>query len=354
MSKRGKTKRRPSRKTVTICIVAVALLSILAYFGEKREAPISLEEIPPYSGEPYVEIQNGVPFFEESDWTTDSFETYSELDALGRCAVAYANICPELMPTEPRGSIGSVKPSGWHTIRYNGLVEGNYLYNRCHLIGYQLAGENANPKNLITGTRYLNTIGMLPFENMVDDYVEETGNHVLYRVTPMFEGENLVASGVLMEAYSVEDSGAGLQFCVYCYNVQPGIEIDYVTGESWLSGEETRTPQTDADVMPEESPEQPQDAVEEIPESIPEETVDKSKDQHESVAEEKRDNPSDDTKQAETEQQTQTEQEDIVYLTKTGSKYHRKSCRHIQDDAMQCSRAEAVRNGYEPCGICHP
>ena len=138
---------------------------------------------------------------------------------------------------EPRGKIGSVKPSGWHTIRYNGLVEGNYLYNRCHLIGYQLAGENANPKNLITGTRYLNTTGMLPFENEVNDYVDETDNHVLYRVTPVFEGDDLVASGVLMEAYSVEDEGAGVQFCVYCYNVQPGVVIDYATGDSRLASD---------------------------------------------------------------------------------------------------------------------
>jgi DNA-entry nuclease len=197
---------------------------------------ISLSDIPEYSGEPYIAINGNIPYFSDSEMTTEAFENYSELDSLGRCGVAYANICKEIMPTEKRGSIGMVKPSGWHTVRYDDLVDGKYLYNRCHLIGYQLAGENANTKNLITGTRYLNVTGMLPFENMVDSYVEETENHVLYRVTPVFEGDNLVANGVLMEAKSVEDNGAGVSFCVYCYNVQPGIEIDYATGESHESG----------------------------------------------------------------------------------------------------------------------
>lgn len=183
----------------------------------------------------YTIVNGNVPYFDTSDYTTEPFETYSELDSLGRCGVAYANICQEIMPTEPRGEIGQVKPSGWHTVRYDDVVEGKYLYNRCHLIGYQLAGENANPKNLITGTRYLNTTGMLPYENLVADYVEETNNHVLYRVTPVFDGANLVASGVLMEAYSVEDSGAGVSFCVFVHNIQPGIVIDYATGDSWLA-----------------------------------------------------------------------------------------------------------------------
>ncbi len=200
---------------------------------------VATSELPVYSGSAYTVINNNVPGFSASDMTrTDAFETYSSLDSLGRCGVAYANICKEIMPTSERGAIGSVRPSGWHTVKYNGVVDGNYLYNRCHLIGYQLSGENANNKNLITGTRYLNVEGMLPFENMVDDYVDETNNHVLYRVTPVFEGDNLVASGVQMEAYSVEDSGAGISFNVYCYNVQPGITIDYATGDSALSGEE--------------------------------------------------------------------------------------------------------------------
>lgn len=184
-----------------------------------------------YDGALYEEVNENQPEFSESDYTTEAFERYSELDSLGRCGAAYANICRELMPTEERGSIGQVKPSGWHTVKY-GRVDGKYLYNRCHLIAFQLAGENANEKNLITGTRSFNTEGMLPFENEVAEYVKETGNHVLYRVTPVFDGDNLVASGVTMEAYSVEDGGEGVSFHVFVYNREPGIVIDYATGES--------------------------------------------------------------------------------------------------------------------------
>lgn len=194
---------------------------------------ISIQDIPEYTGEPYVALNGNIPEFDESDKTSDAFEEYSSLDYLGRCGVVYANIGLELMPTEERESIGMIKPSGWHTVRYDDLVDGNYLYNRCHLIGYQLSGENASEQNLITGTRYMNVDGMLPFEDMVADYVKETGNHVLYRVTPVFEGENLVATGVQMEAFSVEDEGTGIQFNVFCYNVQPGIIIDYSDGSSY-------------------------------------------------------------------------------------------------------------------------
>ena len=192
-------------------------------------------EIPEYQGSIYTEINENVPFFTKEEMTTEPFETYSELDLLGRCGVAFANVCQELMPTEERGPIGMVKPTGWHTVKYPELIKDLYLYNRCHLLGYQLTGENANEKNLITGTRYMNVDGMLPFENEVAEYVKETGNHVLYRVTPIFKGLNLLADGVLMEAYSVEDNGAGVQFCVFVYNVQPGIEIDYATGNSWAA-----------------------------------------------------------------------------------------------------------------------
>lgn len=184
-----------------------------------------------YDGKPYVVINDNNPDFTEADMTTASFESYGELDGLGRCTTAFANIGKDLMPTEKRGSIGEVKPTGWQTAKYDN-VDGKYLYNRCHLIGYQLTGENANAKNLITGTRYLNVDGMLPFENMVADYIKETGNHVLYRVTPVFSGDNLVASGVHMEAESVEDNGDGILFNVYCFNAQPGIAIDYATGDS--------------------------------------------------------------------------------------------------------------------------
>ena len=197
------------------------------------EITLSVEEIPEYSGNPYVTINNNIPQFLETDLSTTSYEYYSELDNLGRCGVAYACIGTDLMPTEERGNIGSVKPSGWHTVKYE-VVDGNYLYNRCHLIGYQLSGENANTKNLITGTRYMNTEGMLPFENMVCDYVQETENHVMYRVTPIFDEDNLLASGVQIEAQSVEDDGDGIFFNVFCYNVQPEVAIDYVTGDSQL------------------------------------------------------------------------------------------------------------------------
>lgn len=192
----------------------------------------SLDDIPAFSTEPYVVINGNEPYFTDDDLTTEVFETYSDLDDLGRCGVAYANICQELMPTEERGEIGSVKPSGWAQNKYD-WVDGKYLYNRCHLIGFQLAGENANELNLITGTRYMNVDGMLPFENMVADYVHETDGHVLYRVTPVYEDDNLLASGVLMEALSVEDKGESIEFCIFCYNAQPGVEIDYTTGENW-------------------------------------------------------------------------------------------------------------------------
>lgn len=195
----------------------------------------SLEEIPEYSGEPYIVIEDNQPDFPEEDLTDASFESYHELDDLGRCGAAYANIGQDLMPTEKRGSIGQVKPTGWHTVKYD-IVDGKYLYNRCHLIGYQLTAENANEKNLITGTRYMNTEGMLPFENMVADYVKETGGHVLYRVTPVFLEDDLLVEGVQMEGYSVEDEGDGICFNVFVYNVQPGIRIDYKTGESSLKG----------------------------------------------------------------------------------------------------------------------
>lgn len=192
--------------------------------------------IPEYTDSPYVEINGDVPFFTEEEKDTEAFEYYSELDSLGRCQFAYANVCPELMPTEPRGEIGEVKPTGWVQKKYEGLVDTDppYLYNRCHLIAFCLAGENANEKNLITGTRYMNATGMLTWEERVARYVDDTGNHVLYRVTPDFRDEELVARGVLIEAYSVEDKGEGICFCVYCYNVQPGIEIDYLTGKNWL------------------------------------------------------------------------------------------------------------------------
>lgn len=226
------------RRNVFLCLLlALSLfcnLSVMSASAATQKEKITLSNLPAYSGEAYVELNNNLPSFKTSDLTKKAFEKYSNLDELGRCGAAYANVCKETMPTEERGAIGMIKPSGWQTVKYDN-VDGKYLYNRCHLIGFQLTGENANEQNLITGTRYLNVEGMLPFENMVADYVESTDNHVLYRVTPIFKGDNLLASGVQMEAYSVEDKGKGVCFNVYCYNVQPGITIDYSDGSSKLS-----------------------------------------------------------------------------------------------------------------------
>lgn len=255
----------------------------------------TVADIPDYSGDAYVALNNNIPQFLETEITTTSYEYYSELDSLGRCGVVSACIGTDLMPTEERGSIGQVKPTGWKTTKYD-IVDGKYLYNRCHLIGFQLTGENANESNLITGTRYLNIEGMLPFENMVADYIKETGNHVMYRVTPLFDGDNLVASGVQIEAQSVEDNGEGILFNVYCYNVQPGITIDYATGESCLAL------QSDSATLTDE------------------------------------------------ENDTATT---YVFITKSGTKYHSdSSCSNIKN-ASQVTKEEAIDKGYSACKKCN-
>lgn len=266
---------------------------------------VSLDAIPAYDGKAYVAVNNNEPFFTDSDMTTTAFENYSDLDSLGRCGVAYANICKDIMPTEERGKIGMIKPSGWHTVKYD-VIKDRYLYNRCHLIGYQLAGENANPKNLITGTRYLNVEGMLPFENLVADYVNNTGNHVLYRVTPMFSGSNLVANGVLIEAKSVEDNGGGILFNVYCYNVQPGVGINYENGDSWLDGT-TGSASSGSD-----------------------------------------------TSAAENSDADSSNSETMVHITATGKKYHRAGCRTLKKSDTEVTLDEAKSMGLSPCGICNP
>ena len=280
----------------------------------------SLSDVPAYSGKAYTSVNGNVPYFSAAELTTQSFETYSDLDSLGRCGVTYACIGKDLMPTKERGSIGMVKPTGWHTVRYDDLVDGKYLYNRCHLIGYQLTGENANTKNLITGTRYLNIEGMLPFENMVADYIQETNNHVLYRVTPIFEGNNLLANGVLMEGYSVEDKGAGVSYCVFAYNVQPGIEIDYATGESKLADSAQQEEQKTATVTPTPSPE---------PEKQEPATG------------------------------SEASQADYILNTNT-KKFHYPTCSSVNDmkeknkQEFFGTRDEAISNGYSPCGRCKP
>lgn len=304
---------------------------------------VSLDAIPAYEGKAYVAVNNNEPFFTDSDMTTTAFENYSDLDSLGRCGVAYANICKEIMPTEKRGKIGMIKPSGWHTVKYD-VIKDRYLYNRCHLIGYQLAGENANPKNLITGTRYLNVEGMLPFENLVADYVNNTGNHVLYRVTPMFSGSNLVANGVLIEAKSVEDNGGGILFNVYCYNVQPGVGINYENGDSWLDG---TTPQE-------------QSAQTGTPQNEGSQSSDGSGagasagDAGSSSGENGSASSGSDSSAAENSSADSSNSETMVHITATGKKYHRAGCRTLKKSDTEVTLDEAKSMGLSPCGICNP
>ena len=238
-------RRRKKNGNFFISLLTLIIAFLLCYYMEDIEnffkkslavdysQSYELSNIPEYSGNNFVYINNNEPSFTEEEIRNYSYETYSGLDYLGRCGVAIANIGTDIMPTSERGNIGSIKPSGWQTVKYD-IVEGKYLYNRCHLIGYQLTGENANKNNLITCTRQMNTIGMLDFENKVANYVKKTNNHVLYRVTPIFYEDNLVASGVEIEALSVEDNGEGIKFNVFVYNVQDGIKIDYKTGNSEL------------------------------------------------------------------------------------------------------------------------
>ena len=288
-------------------------------------------DVPAYSGEPYTAVNNNEPYFTSDNLTTEAFENYSELDALGRCGVAYVNVCLETMPTEKRGSISEVKPTGWHSVKYDN-VDGKSLYNRCHLIGYQLTAENANQQNLITGTRYLNVDGMLPFENMVADYVKETDNHVLYRVTPIFTGDNLVADGVLMEGYSVEDEGDGICFCVYAYNVQPGITIDYATGDSWLSSEKGNSDSSSGGNS-----------------AVSQSAADKSGTQQAAVQTEF-------VKETSAPGSTGTE-----YILNTNTKkFHYPSCSGVKQmkasnkKEYTGSRDDLIAQGYDPCKKCNP
>jgi DNA-entry nuclease len=280
---------------------------------------VTLEEIPEFSGEPYVTLEENVPDFPSKDMTEEAFEHYSKLDSLGRCGTAYANIGQELMPTEERTSIGPVRPTGWHTVKYS-CVDGKYLYNRCHLIGFQLAGENANEKNLITGTRYMNVDGMLPFENEVADYVKENDYHVLYRVTPIYDGDDLVAKGVQMEAYSVEDDGEGICFNVFVYNSQPGVEIDYATGDSHLAGEEAS--------------EKPAELTK---------TTEAAK--------------STETAKKKTASGTETTTQEYIVNTNT-HKFHLPSCSSVEDmkaknkKKLTGTQEELEELGYEPCKRC--
>lgn len=295
-----KQKKKMAAVLMTACLLTLTACSGLTGSGLPDSGRTveysSVLDVPEYEGEPYVEINGNTPDFTEAELTTEAYETYSELDFLGRCGEAEACIGEELMPTEERESISEVKPTGWKNEKYEN-VDGGYLYNRCHLIGYQLSGENANEENLITGTRYMNVEGMLPFEDMVADYVHETDNHVMYRVTPVFEGDDLVASGVQMEAESVEDEGEGISFNVYVYNVQPDITIDYATGDNWESSGDN----------------------------------------------------------------TGAKDEEVTYILNTSThKFHLPDCAGAADikeknrQEYTGTRDELISDGYEPCGRCHP
>ena len=295
---------------LSLLLLLSLLLSACGAVPGGNQPSFSLEDIPEFSGEPYVVLEDNQPAFTQEDLTAGSFEEYTPLDVLGRCGAAFAMVGLDTMPTQDRESISQVKPSGWQTAEYDtDLVDGGYLYNRCHLIGFQLTGENANEENLITGTRYLNVEGMLPFENLVADYVKETGNHVLYRATPVFSGTELVARGVELEALSVEDSGDGVCFHVYCYNNQPGITIDYATGDSWLSGTDSQASGT--------------------PESGSSQSGDVPGEQH--------------------------------YILNTSSKkFHRPDCSGVANMSPSNrqdytgTRQSLLDQGYSPCGTCNP
>lgn len=285
-------------------------------------ASLAVSEWPIFNGDPYALMYEDIPRFTDEDVQSLTGVVYAELDELGRCGTAYGLIGPETIPKEERGPIGDVKPSGWHTVRYDELIEDRYLYNRCHLIGYQLAGANAEECNLITGTRYLNTSGMLPIENQIWSYVTETGNHVLYRVTPVFERENLLASGVLIEAYSVEDEGKGIEICRYLFNVQPGVIIDYLTGDSWLD-ESDPLNQKDSEKGIAEKEESYEPVIHEIKEP---------------------ENP-----------------EEATYVLNIHTmRFHEPSCQSVEEMKAKNrrytidTREELIELGYVPCGRCHP
>lgn len=281
--------------------------------------PFDVADVPEYDGEPSVDVNGGEPYFTDEDRAVDfGYQYYSELDRRGRCGAAFALVGPETLPTTTRGSIGMVRPSGWRIARYS-WIDGEYLFNRCHLIGYLLTGQNANERNLITGTRFMNVNGMLPYEEHVSSYVHRTGNHVLYRVTPLFEGRNLVASGVLMEAESLEDGGEGICFCVWCYNVEPGVVIDYATGESHADGtiEDVPTPQASGQAGEDDQADPAARVVEIDPEAT-------------------------------------------FVLNTSSMKFHRPNCQSVQDmgeahrEMFYGSREEAIDAGYVPCGWCKP
>ncbi len=337
---------RFSRFTQRTALLLIFCLSLLLNACNTTSTPsYNLDDIPPFDGSAaYVALNDNIPSFSDEDRAVpDGHEAYSALDHLGRAGTAFAKVGPETMPTTERGSIGQVKPSGWQTIRYD-HINGKYLYNRCHLIGYQLTAENANERNLITGTRYLNVDGMLPFENMVADYIKETGNHVLYRVTPLYRGDDLLASGVQMEAESFEDNGEAILFNVYCYNNQPGVLIDYATGDSSLNHDDGSTAAPASDGT--NNPSQKKDNTErecdrtglcQSNESSKSSTV---------------------TAAASPVPEDSVEQ---TYILNTNShKFHHPSCASVRDSKAKNretyvgAREDLIEQGYDPCKRCNP
>ena len=310
----------------------------------------SLDEVPDYTNSPFVEINGNKPFFTDAQLAVSKIEEYRDRDTLGRCTQAIVLLDKSMMPTAPRGNIGYMKPSGWHTVKYNEVIDDLYLYNRCHLIAYELTGQNDNGNNLITGTRYMNVEGMLPFENKVADYLSNSDNHVLYRVTPIFRNDNLVASGVLMEAESIEDQGSDICFCVYCYNVQPNIQISYEDGSSSLSPEYVAKKEREEQKVAEEArqnEEQEKSSAEQVQVLTPTDSIDESSSPSRSYS---------NSTASSSEQLAINENDDsiTVYITDTGHKYHTYGCQHLRDSKHEVSLAEAKSMGLGPCGTCHP
>ncbi len=323
-----------------------------ASVGTGTAKPVSSSDIPTYSGTAYVAINNNQPNFSSKELTTSAYEYYSNLDSLGRCGVAIASCGKEIMPKdgEERKSISNIKPTGWVQAQYD-CVSGKYLYNRCHLIGWQLSAENANNKNLITGTKYLNTSGMLPFENMVADYINETNNHVAYRVTPVYKGNNLVATGVQIEAYSIEDNGDGICFNVFCYNVQPGVTIDYLTGASYLAS--TTTTKAPTTTKKQETTATKQETTTKKQETTKQETTTKK-------TETTTKKPVTTTqKPTTTAPYVDTSSADYV-LNIDSMKFHYPSCFQVgrmkneHKQAYHGTREDLIARGYSPCGNCDP
>ncbi len=342
---------------IFVCVILVPVCGILvgqgnadaqppALFSDVASYSMSLDAIPAFSDEPFILINENRPSADLTSEPAISYERYSKLDELGRCGVALACVGKDIMPTEERGSIGTMKPSGWHTVKYAN-VDGKYLYNRCHLIAYQLSGENANEKNLITGTRYLNMKGMLPLENMVAEYVQTTGNHVMYRATPHFAGNELVARGVELEAYSLEDAGEGISFHVFCYNAQPGIVIDYATGDSRMADDASGSAEGST----------VSDTVTSAPSEKSAETADVP--EQEVPTTDEPNVPTIEVTETEVTDTDQAETCDYVLNTDT-KKFHKPSCSHadrIKAENRQNysgTRDGLIADGYEPCKVCKP